>query len=88
MIVKVNGNSGVLDIRGLAQQLMLANEKAQFKKKESHNFIAPAELMQTSLQNSGYTFTFVATRIYGVYQNPKNDFEELNFDGYLLIKKN
>ncbi len=88
LIVKVNGNSGVLDIRGLAQQLMLANEKAQFKKKESHNFIAPAELMQTSLQNSGYTFTFVATRIYGVYQNPKNDFEELNFDGYLLIKKN
>ncbi len=88
LIIKVNGTTSVLDIHKLAAKLMLANQKDQFKQKQSQSFIAPAELMRLSQQNSGYTFTFVATRMYGSYRNPKNDFEELNFDGYLLIKKN
>ncbi len=88
LIINVNGSRSVLDIHSLAQKLMLAHQSVQFKKKESQNFIAPAELMRLSQQNSGYTFTFVATRMYGFYQSPKNDFEQLNFDGYLLIKKN
>lgn len=66
----------------------LYSQRHSFKETSSGNFSVPTQSMQITQQSASYTLTFVATSLNGYYQNNNKDFSWLNFNGYLLIKKN
>lgn len=83
LTVKFDGKELVFDINHLGKSLVKENNKEQPSGKGLN---LPTKLMRITQQSSGYTFTFVATRLYGYYNS--DGINDLNFNGYLLIKKN
>lgn len=86
-IVKLKAKEISFDVKKLATTLMAEQKRGRFHRNKLQNFAVPAQFMQVSQQFNGYTFTFVVSDIYG-YQDQDNDIEGINFNGYLLIKKN
>lgn len=76
----------VVDLGKIVTEAM--SKEHSFKQIGPKNIEVPSQLLQITKQNPAYTFTFVATSLNGYYSNDINDFSWLNFNGYLLIKKN
>lgn len=89
LVVKVGGKEvAVFNIDSLARELVMKNEQKGFQKNDRETFTVPYALMQLKKQTPKYNFTFVARNLSGNYQKDEKIFNWLNFDGYLLIKKN
>ena len=89
LILEVGGKEvAIFNIDSLAKEVMSKNEQKDFEKKDRETFTVPSALMQLKKQTPKYNFTFVARNISGNYQRDEKNFNWLNFDGYLLIKKN
>lgn len=89
LILEVGGKEvAIFNIDSLAREVMSKNEQKDFEKKDRETFTVPSALMQLKKQTPKYNFTFVARNISGNYQRDEKNFNWLNFDGYLLIKKN
>jgi len=87
LVVSLEGQQPVVfKVAELAKSLY--SQRHTFKETNSRNFSVPSQLLQITQQSTAYTFTFVATSLNGYYQNDDDDFNWLNFEGYLLIKKN
>lgn len=89
LLVKINGlEAAVFNVDSLARDLLMKNEQKGFEKHGHETFAVPSALLQLKKQTPKYNLTFVARNLSGNYQKNERIFNWLNFDGYLLIKKN
>lgn len=89
LLVKINGlEAAVFNVDSLARDLLMKNEQKGFEKHGHETFAVPSALLQLKKQTPKYNLTFVARNLNGNYQKNERIFNWLNFDGYLLIKKN
>lgn len=89
LLVKINGlEAAVFNVDSLARDLLMKNEQKGFEKHGHETFAVPSALLQLKKQTPKYNLTFVARNLNGDYQKNERIFNWLNFDGYLLIKKN
>jgi len=89
LTLKISGKEAVIfNIDSLARQLVLQNEQKSFKEVRHETFSVPSALFQMKQETQKYNFTFVLSSVNGNYQKSNKIFNWLNFNGYLLIKKN
>lgn len=89
LTLKIAGQeAAVFNIDSLAKELVLKNEQQPFKAVGHEAFVVPSGLLQLTQKTPKYNFTFVAGNLSGNYQKDDRTFSWLNFNGYLLIKKN
>ncbi len=89
LTVKASGKEvAVFNIDSLAKEMVLKHEQQPFTKAGHETFTVPSALLQLTQKTRKYNFTFVVRNLSGNYQKNERIFNWLNFNGYLLIKKN
>lgn len=89
LTLKISGKEEVLfNVDSLARDLVLKHDQQPFAKAGHETFTVPSALLQLPQKTRKYNFTFVVRNLSGNYQKNEKSFNWLNFNGYLLIKKN